>query len=80
MNGLDAHTFLVELAKQIMHISSQKLSLLKLIQTVSIDYRDFPANNNLGDSDLTRPAFRMDSWVKANKKRIEYCTAMTYSD
>jgi hypothetical protein len=35
MNDLDASTFLVELAKQIMHISSQKLPLLKLIQTVS---------------------------------------------
>jgi hypothetical protein len=79
MNGLDASTFLVELAKQIMHISSQKLSLLKQIQTVSIEYRDFLANNNLDDSDLTRSAFRMDWWVKANEKRIEYCTAMTYS-
>jgi hypothetical protein len=60
MNSLDASRFLVELAKQIMHISSQKLSLLKLIQTVSIKYRDFLANNNLDDSDIARSAFRMD--------------------
>jgi hypothetical protein len=80
MNDLDVPTFLVELAKQIMHTSPQKLSLLKLIQTVSIEYRDFLANTNLDDSDLTRSAFRMDWWVKANEKRIEYCTAMTHSE
>jgi hypothetical protein len=62
-----------------MHILSQKLSLLKLIQTLSIKYRDFLANGNLDDGDLTRSAFRMDWWVKASEKRIEYCTAMTYS-
>jgi hypothetical protein len=53
MNGLDASTFLVELAKQIMHILSQQLSLLKPIQTVSIECRDFLANTNLDDRDLT---------------------------
>jgi hypothetical protein len=78
MNGLDASTFLVELAKQITHISAQKLSLLKLIQTVSIESRDFLTNNNLDDNLLTRSAFRIDWWVEANEKRIEYCTAMTY--
>jgi hypothetical protein len=50
MNGLDASPFLVEFAKPIMHILSQKLSLLKLIQTVSIECRGFLANTNLDDS------------------------------
>jgi hypothetical protein len=62
-----------------MHILSQKLSLLMLVQIVSIEYQDFLANNNLDDSDLTRSAFRMDWWVKANEKGIQYCRAMTSS-